>query len=108
MNNIRQKNVILGMRHQTGIPYGSSEYVNQYSDCQNMTHVDVNNAMRQLLDNDLFIERELNQASSHTVGPKSQSGMESGSDGYKAFGDVQNSETLDILRRVDRPLSGTI
>lgn len=108
MNNIRQKNVILGMHHQTGIPYGSSEYVNQYSDCQNMTHVDINNAMRQLLDNDLFIERELNQTSSYTVGPKPQGGMESGTDGYKAFGDVQNSETLDILRRVDCPLSGTI
>lgn len=108
MNNIRQKNVILGMRHQNDIPYGTSEYVNQYSECQNMTHVDVNNAMRQLLDNDLFIERELNQTSSYAVGPKSQDGMASGADGYKAYGDIENSETLDVLRRVDVPLSGTI
>ena len=108
MNNIRQKNVILGMRHSNEIPYGNSEYVNQYLECQHITYADVNNAMRQLLDNDLFIESELNQTSSYMVGPKSRDGIPDGPNGYKAYGDIDRSETFDILHKVNKALSATI
>jgi len=90
------------------MPYRSIEYVNQYSECANVTHADVNNSMRQLLENDLYIENELNTTSSYVVGPKTDENLDDKPNGYKTYGGLTTAETLEILHKVDKPLSGTV
>lgn len=108
MNNTEQKNVILKLRHTSDLPYRSIEYVNQFSECANITHVDVNNAMRQLLENDLYIENALNSTSSYIVGPKTDKNLDEKPNGYKTYGGLATAETLEVLHKVDKPLSSTI
>ena len=108
MNNIRQKNVAAGLMQSRDIPYQDASNVSQFSECENMTYADVNNAMRQLLDNDLFVENSLNNASAYVAGPKTDAALDSAPDGYKVFGDLQSSGTMETYKKVETPLSATV
>ena len=73
------------------MPYKDAKSVNQYSECANLTYVDVNNAAQQLLDNDLYIEAQLNNVSSYAVGPKTTSNVYSAPNGYKVYSGLETA-----------------
>lgn len=110
MNNIRQKNVIYSLVPGTEIPYKNPEYVNHRECCENINEIDINNLANQLVDNDLYVESFLQHASSYITGPKiyDESTISSKVDGYKAFGQIKSSKSLEILHKIDSPLSSTI
>lgn len=110
MNNIRQKNVIYSLKPNTELPYKHPEYVAHNYCCENINEVDVNNLAGQLVDNDLYVESYLQHASSYVVGPKmyDQTTISSKVNGYKSFGAIKSSDTLEIMRKIDTPLSATV
>lgn len=110
MNNISQKNVIYGLKSNSELPYQQITYINHKECCENINEVDVNNLANQLLDNDLYIESFLQHISSYIVGPKiyDSTTISSKVDGYKAFGAIRTSQSLEILHKIDTPLSSTI
>ena len=110
MNNISQKNVIYGLRSEAELPYQQVQYINHKECCENINEVDVNNLANQLLDNDLYVESFLQHASSYIVGPKiyDSTTISSKTDGYKAFGQIKTSQSLEILHKTDKPLSASV
>lgn len=110
MNNIRQKNVIYSLKPNTELPYKHPEYVTHNYCCENINEVDVNNLASQLVDNDVYVENYLQHASSYVVGPKvyDQTTISSKVNGYKSFGAIKSSDTLEIMRKIDTPLSATV
>ena len=43
MNNIKQKNVIYGMKPSSDLPYKQVEYINHNECCETLNEVDINN-----------------------------------------------------------------
>jgi len=66
---------------------------------------DINHAMSQLLDNDLYLENQINATSSYTTGPKvEKDDYASMPNGYKTYGDIYSSNSLDINHKVEYPI----
>lgn len=70
MNNINQKNVIQKLNSNTQVPYLCADFISLYDVCENTNIVEMNNIAQQLLDNDLYLEAALNDASAYSIGPK--------------------------------------
>jgi hypothetical protein len=68
MNNIEQKNIILGFKEYNKIPYDERDM--QYFDNMSLNDPIINNSLQQLRDNDLFIENEILRKSVYNTGPK--------------------------------------
>lgn len=96
MNNIKQKNVIYGMKPSSDLPYKQVEYINHNECCETLNEVDINNLANQLVDNDVYVEQYLNHTSSYVVGPKAydEATVESMPNGYKAFGNLKGADCL--------------
>lgn len=110
MNNIRQKNVMQELQTNVDMPYIRHQFVDLQSNNPSINSIDVNNSLQQLLDNDLYLESKLTNTSSYIIGPKvyDENTIEYMQNGYKAYGDIHNSEELDILHKVDKELSSTV
>ena len=110
MNNINQKNVIQKLNSNTQVPYLCADFISLYDVCENTNVVEMNNIAQQLLDNDLYLEAALNDASAYSIGPKlyDETRIAQMPNGYKVFGDIKSANCLDILRKVDDPLSSTL
>lgn len=101
MNNKRQKNIVYGYNSIETIPYsdtnlGKNEFI------KNSTTI--NNAFRQLLDNDLYIENKLNKVENNVVGPKgddTDQTVKNSSDGYKFWGGVADVDDLSVLHKIE-------
>lgn len=78
--------------------------------CESTNANEMNNIAQQLLDNDLALERILNEASAYMPGPKTYDAatIASKPNGSKFFGDLKTAACLDVLRKVEDPLSATI
>ena len=109
MNNINQKNVIFGLNSDSELPYSSIEHVNHQTGSELNSHY-VNTSMQQLLDNDLYIENMLQATSAYMVGPKaySENTISSKPNGYKAYGELDTADCLDIWRKAEKNLSATV
>lgn len=110
MNNIKQKNVIYGMKSSGDLPYKQVEYINHNECCETLNEVDINNLANQLVDNDVYVEQYLNHTSSYVVGPKKydETTIESMPNGYKAFGNLKGANYLQILHKVETPIGQTV
>jgi len=110
MNNINQKNVIQTLNSNAQVPYLCADFISLYDVCENTNAAEMNNIAQQLLDNDLYLEAALNDASAYSIGPKiyDESTIAQMPNGYKVFGNIKTSNCLDILRKVDDPLSSTL
>lgn len=117
MNNISVKNLKFSIKDTNVMPYGKADYVklsrrrpSYPQDIDNQLNaVNVNNAFRQLLDNDLYLEKQLVGATAYVAGPKSNSvsAVAAGDDGYKCFGDASEQD-VTIYRKINFPLSDTV
>ena len=110
MNNIQQKNVINRLISNSELPYTDKFYANHSTANFNIDANDVNHSMQMLLDNDLYIERALNATSAYVEGPKinNDTTIRSKPNGYKVYGDVATGDCLDILQKVEKPLSASL
>lgn len=110
MNNIQQKNVINRLISNSELPYADKFYANHSTANFNIDANDVNHSMQMLLDNDLYIERALNATSAYVEGPKinNDTTIRSKPNGYKVYGDVATGDCLDILQKVEKPLSASL
>lgn len=110
MNNIQQKNTIQKLISNVDMPYQDKFYVDHAIANYTLDSSDVNHSMQQLLDNDIYIERTLNATSSYMQGPKmyDETTIASKPNGYKAYGDVITGDCLDVLRKVEKPLSASL
>lgn len=110
MNNIAQKNVIQSLKPSTQLPYLEPDFVALHEMCESTNANEMNNIAQQLLDNDLALERILNEASAYMPGPKTYDAatIASKPNGSKFFGDLKTAACLDVLRKVEDPLSATI
>lgn len=68
VNNISQKNVQMGFRQSNRLPYGVSDV--KFANNQPIDAINVNQVVRQLRDNDLFIENQFRCAAVRQDGPK--------------------------------------
>lgn len=110
MNNITQKNIIQKIQSNADMPYLCADFASLHEMCKNTNAVEMNNMAQQLLDNDLYLEAQLNAASSYVVGPKiyDETAVASMPDGYKVYGSIRQADCLDILKKVEDPLSSTL
>lgn len=110
MNNIAQKNVIQSFKPSTQLPYLEPDFVSLHEMCESTNANEMNNIAQQLLDNDLALERILNEASAYMPGPKTydEATIASKPNGSKFFGDLKTAACLDVLRKVEDPLSATV
>lgn len=109
MNNIQQKNALYSLTPDVGLPYEKKQHINNGEQCDSLNATDINNSMQQLLDNDLYVEAQLNAMSSYVEGPKrgDEDTIKTAPDGYKFYGSIETADCLDILRKVETPLSAT-
>lgn len=110
MNNITQKNVIYGLKNSIEIPYKNQEFIDHSDQCDNINLVDVNNLANQLIDNDLYLENYFNYMINYAEGPKSydEYTVSSKANGTKFLKDIIVDDSLEILHKVDVPLSGSV
>lgn len=110
MNNIEQKNVIYGFKNSIEIPYKKQEFIDHSDQCDNINLVDVNNLANQLVDNDLYLENYFNYMMNYAEGPKSydEYTVSSKANGTKFLKDIVVDDSLEILHKVDVPLSGSV
>ena len=112
MNNINQKNVILGFDQKNLIPYQRIEQVcipsQSIQGCAEMFYTDVNHSLRQMVDNDLYLERKVLRMKNYSEGLKSSDddSIMDGFDGYKFA--VDENGVLNIYRKQDYPISSTV
>lgn len=109
MNNIAAKNVKLGEKSQNAMPYLVPAYVQNKRVTDNLNSVLINNAFRQLLDNDLYIENRLAAESVYRAGPKTNdpAAVKAAPDGYKYWGSPLEQD-VTVYRKIDEPLSSTV
>lgn len=105
MNNLKVKNVKLGIDRKTTLPNrdgsGISLKANQ------IIYTSINNAFKKMTDNDLFNERLAVVQSGYADGPDLSGGDENlatRENGYKTWGGLEDPQ-LSILQKYDIPLS---
>ena len=105
MNNIKQKNIILGFNKLTELPYKKvTNNVNQF------TNIDINANFRQLVDNDLFINKKIENSINFIPGPKSYdvNKLYTAPDGYKVWTENINEGNATIFRKQNDEISTSL
>lgn len=105
MNNLNQKNIILGFTSLTELPYKKiTNTVNQF------TNIDINANFRQLVDNDLFISKKIESEINFYAGPKSYNNdeLETAPDGYKVWSEDIREGNATVYRKINNALSTSI
>ena len=108
MNNINQKNTVLSFNEKNSLPYG--EYDVKYQNGTAIDSINLNNTFNQLVENDLYIEKQLTFLSDYQVGPKVFDGSISTTqvDGYKYWAGLDEDANLSILHKANEELSNTL
>lgn len=106
-NNIKQKNLAFSFEKKTGIPYGDLKYVSLDDNRSVDNSLNVNNTTEQLVDNDIFIENQINFNKNRRVGPKSgdEESIYNGPDGYKYWD--KEGGSFDIYHKKDHDVQST-
>lgn len=109
MNNIAAKNVRFGEKSQKALPYLSASYVQNRHVTDNLNSILINNAFRQLVDNDVYIENKLLNEAAYAIGPKTNDAeaVRLASDGYKYWGSSLEQD-VTVYRKVNEPVSATV
>ena len=105
MNNLKVKNVRLGVDRKTTLPNRDGSGVSLKSN--QIIYTSVNNAFKKMTDNDLFNERLVIVQRGYADGPDLSGGDEdlvTRENGYKLWGGIDGSQ-LSILQKYDIPLS---
>jgi hypothetical protein len=105
MNNLKVKNVRLGIERKTTLPNRDGSGIALKSN--QIIYTSVNNAFQKMTDNDLFNERLTVVQSGYADGPDlsgSDENLDLRENGYKVWGGL-GSEQLSILQKYDIPLS---
>lgn len=110
MNNLKQKNIMYGRDAKDVLPHrgkGDSVVLSQNS---NITDARVNNAITQLINNDLYLENKMRLGLNYQPGPDRDGiGVSSLADGSKVWADSDDyTQPLRISRKVETPLSASI
>jgi len=108
MNNKSQKNIIYKYNNIETLPYQGSN-LDKEEIVKNSTNI--NNAFQQLLDNDLFIENELNRIGNTVIGPKADdtlSTLKNAPNGYKCWGGINDQADLSILHKIESDIQDSI
>jgi hypothetical protein len=102
MNNVRQKNKILETRRYSGLPYRYGDNIS-YNFSQNVNFSNINNSLKQLLDNDLYVENAIRDYAGTVIGPKSASDSEisNAPDGFKVMRD--DGTDFRVYRKKENP-----
>jgi len=112
MNNLKQKNVIYGRDPKDVLPHGGAGDSVVLGQNSNITDIRINNAMQQLVNNDLYLENKIAAGLNYQVGPvrtSDEQAIAASPDGSKRWADsVDYTQPLQIYRKVDRPLSASI
>ena len=108
MNNIKRKNIILNINN--GI---KNTCPNVFSDINiqdsQIIYSAINNTMHKMLENDLFIERDLISKYNYRIGPKNlnYTNFDNKCNGYKGLS-VDEGNNIKFLKRVNDDLSKTL
>lgn len=111
MNNIVAKNIINGVVSRNDLPYSRPGEVGvRYNQTVSES---INDSFNKLVENDLFIERQLNDVNNYEKGPKTYSEqlMRFGADGTKTWNDdlLDSPDTqISILHKYVLPVSSTL
>lgn len=108
MNNIAQKNAIMRLNENIGLPYLYPGHI-AYETATNISQANLNNTFTQLVDNDLYIENKLANDYAYAIGPKaySKDAVDAADNGYKTWGSA-NSYELSILQKIELPLQESL
>lgn len=111
MNNIVAKNIINGVVSKNDLPYGRLDNVGiRYNQ---IVSESVNDGFNKLVENDLFIERQLNDVNNYEKGPKmyDEQAMKFGPHGMKMWNEglLSSPDTqISILHKYIFPVSATL
>lgn len=109
MNNIKQKNIILGFKENNKIPYSENDI--QYYDSMALNEPIINNTLQQLRDNDLFIENEILHKTTYNIGPNTYLDNELSTDytnGKKYWNISVDIDDVQIFRKKNKTITDTI
>lgn len=108
MNNIEQKNAIMRMKENMGLPYLYPGHV-AYETGTNVSQANLNNTFIQLVDNDLVIENKLANDFNYTIGPKpyNEAAIDGADDGYKTWGSF-NAYELSVLHKKELSMQDSL
>lgn len=111
MNNIVAKNIINGVVSKNDLPYGRPDDVGiRYNQ---IVSESINDGFNKLVENDLFIERQLNDVNNYEKGPKTydEQTMKFGPHGTKLWNEglLSGPDTqISILHKYIFPVSATL
>ena len=108
MNNIAKKNKIFQMTTETNAPNRNVSDVTVKNN--QIIFAAINNNLQKFVDNDMYIEKELQKEYRYQIGPKAYLGDELSSkpNGYKTWNEnLKSMEPLSILQKIDYPLDET-
>jgi hypothetical protein len=108
MNNIIKKNKLLGLNLEFGIPNNSTTDITLKQN--QITNNAINNNLQKLVDNDIFIEKEIRKQELYPIGPKDYTdNISQKCNGYKMWNEnIHSPEQLSILHKIDYELDDTI
>lgn len=112
MNNLKQKNVIYGRDLKDVLPHAGKGDSVVFAQNSNITDARLNNAFRQLVNNDLYVENALVAGMNYQPGPEgvqSEAAISALPDGSKRWVDSDDyTRPLQIYKKVETPLSQSI
>lgn len=109
MNNINKKNKIFSLSVSSEVPNKNTSEVTVKNN--QIIYTSINNNLQKLVDNDIFIEKELNKERFYQIGPKTylENELSSQVNGYKMWNkNIKSPEPLSILHKINYELDDTI
>jgi hypothetical protein len=109
MNNINKKNKIFSLSVASDVPNKNTSEVTVKNN--QIIYTSINNNLQKLVDNDIFIEKELNKEKIYQTGPKfySENEISTYVNGYKMWNkNIKSPEPLSILHKINYELDDTI
>jgi ligand-binding sensor domain-containing protein len=109
MNNINKKNKIFSLSVSSDVPNKNTSEVTIKNN--QIIYTSVNNNLQKLVDNDIFIEKELKKEKQYQIGPKPylENKLSSYVNGYKMWNkNFKSSEPLSILHKINYKLDDSI
>lgn len=108
MNNINKKNKIFSLSCEYGVPNKDATVKNNQ-----IIYATINDNLQKLVENDIFIKKELEKELKYTTGPilyPDDNTLKSLPNGYKMWNKniTESVEPISILHKVDSDLSSTI
>ena len=106
MNNFAVKNVINNLEKNKDMPYRETNDVSLKAN--QIIYTSVNNNFQKMVNNDLYIQKQLLNKSNYAEGPRisSDDEVENAEDGYKVWNpDISDEHTgsISVLRKRVRP-----